>query len=313
MEASLIPLFREDITSKLIAHSECAETGKRISTHQTRYPRIIHAELMTHRALSRNASSSRAIPVTSILTRDAEMFVPNFRANKPGMSPGDWLTPEKQAEAEAVWREAAEACIKAARTLSNKDGLNVHKQWANRLVEWFGYIDVLISATEWRNFDALRDHGAAQDEIRLLARAIIPSRRQFGPTLLLPGQWHLPYITEKDRYEAGRGIFNYASRIREVLDTVDDCPDLSLNDALLLIASAARACRLSYSKLDGTPSTFDDDIERWRKLVPSNDPVHASPLEHQATPLGNLAPKYQANFRGWGQFRQFVIGHDVPG
>jgi hypothetical protein len=177
MEASLIPLFRKDITSKLIAHSECSETGKRISTHQTRYPRIIHAELMTHRALSRNASSSRAIPVTSILTRDAEMFVPNFRANKPGMSPGDWLTPEKQAEAEAVWREAAEACIKAARTLSDKEGLNVHKQWANRLVEWFGYIDVLISATEWRNFDALRDHGAAQDEIRLLAREIIPSRR----------------------------------------------------------------------------------------------------------------------------------------
>ena len=98
---SLLPLFRNDITAKFIAGSE-TEDGKRIYTLQLRYPRIIHSEFMTHRVMSRNASSSRAIPVQSILVRDEDMFIPNFRMNKPGMQPGDYLTPEAQAEAAAV-------------------------------------------------------------------------------------------------------------------------------------------------------------------------------------------------------------------
>ena len=35
--------------------------GNRLTTFKITYPRIVHAELMTHRVFSRNAASSRAI------------------------------------------------------------------------------------------------------------------------------------------------------------------------------------------------------------------------------------------------------------
>jgi len=309
---SLLPLFRNDITAKYILGS-VTEDGHKLYTLQLRYPRIVHADFMTHRVFSRNASSSRAIPVQSILVRDADMFIPNFRKNQPGMIPGDYLTPEEQEEATLIWQDCAKYCIEGAKKLSDKHGLNVHKQWANRMLEWFGYIDVLVSATEWANFDALRDHGAAQDEIRLLARVIKVARR-FHCNILNEHDWHLPYITDADRFLARTAALDLHKEINEVLELHEDLQEVSITDALLLIASAARCCRLSYSKLDGEPTTFEDDLRRFKQLVPTDDPVHASPLEHQATPFfPGMDPARQANFRGFGQFRQFVKGHSVPG
>lgn len=54
------------IEAKIIADSVSA-SGKRITTFQLRYPRFIHSEFMTHRVFSRNASSSRAIPIKKAL------------------------------------------------------------------------------------------------------------------------------------------------------------------------------------------------------------------------------------------------------
>ena len=50
------------IEAKVILDS-VSPAGKRITTLQLKYPRFIHSEFMTHRAFSRNAASSRAIPV----------------------------------------------------------------------------------------------------------------------------------------------------------------------------------------------------------------------------------------------------------
>ena len=38
------------------------EQGHRLTTFKVTYPRIIHAEMLRHRMLSRNVASSRAIP-----------------------------------------------------------------------------------------------------------------------------------------------------------------------------------------------------------------------------------------------------------
>jgi hypothetical protein len=54
------------ITAKVIADS-IADGCPRLITLQLRYPRFIHSEFMTHRAFSRNASSSRAIPVERLI------------------------------------------------------------------------------------------------------------------------------------------------------------------------------------------------------------------------------------------------------
>lgn len=39
----------------------------RLVTFVLTYPRFVHAEVMTHRVFSRNASSSRAIPIAKML------------------------------------------------------------------------------------------------------------------------------------------------------------------------------------------------------------------------------------------------------
>jgi hypothetical protein len=50
------------IEAKIVAHSSYPGCHDLI-TVQARYPRFIHSELMTHRAFSRSASSSRAVPI----------------------------------------------------------------------------------------------------------------------------------------------------------------------------------------------------------------------------------------------------------
>jgi hypothetical protein len=42
-------------------------SNTRVTTIALRYPRFVHSEFMTHRQFSRNASSSRAIPVEKML------------------------------------------------------------------------------------------------------------------------------------------------------------------------------------------------------------------------------------------------------
>jgi hypothetical protein len=304
---------------KSIASSISEDTGIRLDTLQVRYWRAIHGEVMTHRVFSRNASSSRAIPYASLLVRDADMFVPRFRKNKPGMQPGDFLDADDQEKAERIWRDMADYVLKGTRELSAKSGLNIHKQWVNRPLEWFGYIDVLITSTEWSNFDGLRIHGDAQDEIRELATEMKRVRDAAVPRTLRHGQWHLPYIRDEDFEIAEHAVRRkgLADDVMEVIHPLmaikglDGAKTVSARNALLLAQSAARCCRLSYSKHDGEPPAISDDMRRYSQLAGS-DPKHASPLEHQARPLLlSEDERRQGNFVGWAQFRKFLPNENI--
>lgn len=299
-------------TAKMIA-SSILPNGVRVDTLQLRYWRPVHGELMTHRDFSRNGASGRAVPVQSVLIR-GETYVPRFKHNQSGMSPAEYLSDADQQVAEKVWMEAVEACRKAAAILSAKDGLNIHKQWPNRMIEWFGWIDVLVTSTRWSNWDALRMHPDAQDEIRFLAEAMWKARHMATPRILKPGEWHLPYVTEQDREDVARlvrdGTYETSDRICRVLGRltdVDALKALSYETLILLAVSAARACRVSYAKMDGTPSTIEDDMRRFLLLAEST-PLHASPLEHQVrgfTP-GADNDNWQGNLRGAVQFRKLI-------
>jgi thymidylate synthase ThyX len=298
---------RTDITAKVIASS--IHQGIRIDTLQLRYPRIIHAEFMTHRMLSKNASSSRAIPVKTMLTRDEAMFVPNFRVNQPGMQPGDNIDDALQMKAEAIWRDAALACRQAAAKLAE---LGVHKQWTNRPLEFFGYIDVLCTSTDWENFFWLRDHPAAQDEIFLLAQAMRDAIENYIP-LSLDSEWHLPYLTAEDKEDCDKHWHNFRPQLDRVFGDNQAFRPGRFADygmEMKLVASASRCCRVSYSKMDGTPSTLADDMDRFLKLFPESGPIHASPLEHQAWPgiftMGSRSTAASGNFTGWTQFRKLI-------
>jgi hypothetical protein len=297
--------LRSDITAKVIA-SSIGPTGVRLDTLQLRYPRIIHAEVLTHRKFSRNASSTRAIPITSFLARD-ETFVPDFTKNKPGMQSDGLLSEERRILAEEVWRRMAQACSDGCAELAK---LGVHKQHGGRPLEWFGYIDVVASSTSWSNWDALRDHPDAQPEIQDLAKAIKAARAETHPDQLEAGHWHLPYVDDNtvdniqwvvDQGKAGEFLDRTSFAFQHPYVS-----DIDRYTQLMVCTSVARCCRVSYAKHDGTPSTLEDDIKRFCGLI-SSQPIHASPTEHVALAVEEFYDEsLGGNFDGWVQYRKTV-------
>lgn len=263
------------IEAKVIEDS-IYEGGKRLVTMQLKYQRFIHAELMTHRVFSRNASSSRAIPVAKMLQQvyeDPAMPV-EWGKNQAGMQARELLSAEDTESAKSSWLLAAKLAAGAAEALMET---GVHKQIANRLLEPFQWIHVVVTATEWDNFFELRDHPDAQPEIRELARAMKAAMAASTPRVLGFGEWHLPYLDDAERL------------------------GLPLTDQIA--CSVARCARVSYLRHNLTAPSVEDDKQLHDRLVLAVPP-HMSPTEHQATPT--LDTSKQANLRGWMQYRRRI-------
>ena len=86
------------IKVKIIADSISQTDGIRLTTFELEYPRYIHAEIMTHRVFSRNAQSSRAVPVDKQLerVRTSPVLPIEWGANKAGMSSATLLDSAKE-------------------------------------------------------------------------------------------------------------------------------------------------------------------------------------------------------------------------
>ena len=269
-------------------------------TLRMKYPRIIHGEIMTHRMFSRNARSSRAVPVKTMLKEvNSTPFVPwHWGTNQKGMQAGEPLSAITKNICKTNWKVAAkDACLAAENLMSQ----GVHKQIPNRLLEPFSYIDTLITATDWANFLWLRDHADAEPHLQDLARLVKQALEETTPqTIDYATGWHLPYVSQD---EITTKILPWAMSNDQLLATA---PELAFTRSKLLAAkiSASRCARISYKPFDGNDS-FERELERFGSLVGS-DRVHASPLEHQATPDAHQDPALRSNLRGWNQFRKFI-------
>lgn len=297
------------ISAKIIADS-VSESGKRITTLQLCYPRFIHSEVMTHRVFSRNASSSRAIPVAKVIAqvRNDPAIPIHWGKNQSGMQAKDELSGLKRKIARALWMGGSKAaCVFAWGMMK----VGLHKQVVNRILEPFQWMHVVLTTTEFDNWDELRDHADADPTIQELARQIKIARAGSTPKLLSPGEWHLPYITDED-YDAVARYRREAMGMND-LEAFDDDGIVEM----LRKVSAARCCRVSYLKHDGHPSTIGDDLLLCERLAGAR-PIHASPFEHQATPdkLENCPfvegllewanPHLHGNFVGWVQYRKLI-------
>lgn len=278
--------------SATVVLDSISPAGIRLTTLHLVYPRFIHAEVLTHRAFSRNSRSSRAVP-TKRLATDERVYPLFFGGNQPGMQSTAALPPEAAAACRQVWDRIADACQSGVEELAD---LGLHKQWANRALEWFGLIHTLVSATDWANFFALRDHHDAQPEIQVLARAIKAAMNASTPELLAPDEWHLPYVTKDDWDLVEKECFGDNYDPRDHLD-------------LMRKLSVARCARVSYKPFDGSDS-LEAEFARADRILNSR-PLHASPCEHQAAPdtwdycaEGWVHQKQQGNFRGWIQYRK---------
>lgn len=279
----------------------------RLTTFQLRYWRPIHSELMTHRVFSRNAGSSRARPSAAIIeqVRKDPWGPLHWGMNKPGMQAGDELDEVMLNIAKNYWQNAACAAALHAEKLCE---LNIHKQIANRLLEPFTYIDVLVTSTQFANWFMLRNHPDAQPEIQDLAKRMLDIYNTSKPELLQEGDWHLPYIETQDYYN----VRDYLVKQNAVRSEPNEEQIL----VVLKKISTARCARISYAPFDGN-GDIEKEIERHDKLVVSQ-PVHASPAEHQATPDIYFDdewenPSYHGNLQGWIQYRKTLKNEFVPG
>lgn len=272
------------ITATPILSSMHAVTGDRLDTLLLRYPRCIHSEFMTHRVFSRNAASSRAIPVAKLIADvEADPFVPLvWTKNEPGMQGREPLDANAEYLARNAWDDARSDAISHAKHLA---AVGAHKQIVNRILEPYAHITVVVSSTTWANFLALRDHPDAEPHIQILAREVRKARDNAPIQFLEPGQWHMPFLS------------------------IDE--EMSLDGSDRLALSVARCASTSYKTVDGFDMTLDRAREIYEKLAAA-DPMHASPFEHVAQ-ADDLALGYlyvneeqHRNFTGFRQLRAIV-------
>ena len=306
--------------------------GDRVTTFRLHYHRYIHSEFMTHRMVSKNASSSRAIPVAKQLQtiRENPASPIHWGLNEPGMQAStegdkpvwgiqkdDCMTPQ------GAWNYAAQCATSVSEAMWD-DGKGYHKQIVNRIAEPFTFMNVVASATDWENFFWLRLHKDAQPEICELARVMYEAREASEPFTLKADEWHLPYV---DQFRDTEGMLQYCDYDGEEM--------YSLEEAMKISASCC--AQASYRKLD---QSLDKALSLFDRLV-GGEPLHASPFEHQCKPfssseyaarlaaskllLENIdsvedeqtikmlsqGPLYCGNFKGFTQFRKTLKNENI--
>lgn len=245
----------------------------RLTTFVLRYPRFIHSELLTHRVFSRNASSSRAIPLVKFIQQvKNDPAIPiHWGRNESGMQASEEIDSDHIETAKNIWVASAESALIYATKLG---ALGLHKQVVNRILEPYQFISVVLTGTNFLNFFNLRTHEAAQPEIRALALKMQKEYNEHIPTKT--DSWHLPFILESEK---------------------------QLDIEIIKKVSVARCARVSYNNHDNSAPSIEKDQNLYSKLLESK---HLSPFEHIACP--DDPTKYFGNFRGWKQLRKFIIG-----
>jgi thymidylate synthase ThyX len=275
-------------TAQIICDS-ISPNGDRLTTMEVKMHRFVLAEFNTHRVFSRNSSSSRAIPVKKMIERvKNDPAMPVFWGkNQSGMSADEEFSPEEIEIKKRDWLIVRDKSIEFVEKHSD-----LHKQLANRLLEPFMWHTAIVSSTDWTNAFAQRCHPAAQPETRAAFMAMQYAYYTSKPVRLEYGEWHLPYISGQDEKEVENKDYHGIVAI----------------DQLKKI-SVARCARVSYLTHDGKRD-IEEDIKMFDKLIKAV-PMHASPLEHVATPHKRGYCGMGGNFYGWNQFRHFFIQENI--
>lgn len=305
-----------------IVADSISEHSKRITTFVLTYPRFIHSELMTHRLFSRNAMSSRAVPVNKMIEHvEQNTAMPlHWGKNQPGMQAKEehnsevtidlnWILDglHYKLDREQAWKEAMKFAVSVAEGFHEA---GYHKQIVNRILEPFQLMRTVVTATDFDNWYWLRDHADAQPEIKMLASMMLEAHNKSQPKQLHETEWHVPF------YMSGiwSGLYEKDTTGEEV-----DRHGHTLEEALMISASCC--AQASFRKAD---ESIEKAKSIYKKLVEMR-PVHASPFEHQARPItqpqshkhhwewepgvthmDNQGRMWSGNFNAWIQYRQLI-------
>jgi len=260
----------------------------RVTTFMVEIPIYTRTHILTHRALSRNGASSRAIP----LERCDFSYTPYvFPKENDRMIPGDVFDRESEEHLKFTqeWHEHRDATLARAglawdwenskavqfenvNSLYTSSGAKAHKEILSRLVEPFKLVKFIITATAWKNFFFLRCNKAAQDSIRYVATEMKRIRDENIPD---HKEYHLPFISNEEYQEFG------------------------VSDSALI--SAGRCASVSF----GTTNKDNEKALRLSKRLQKDG--HWSPFEHQAI---LISPSSLVSWENLcGNFQNGVVQH----
>lgn len=326
--------------------------GNRITSLLVTMPRLVLAEFNTHRMFSRNTSSSRAIPFNKMVESvEKDPFIPiAWQKDHKGMQGNEYFnnptekfevedqelyelllsefeevgivgkTDNAQISIEQQWLYARDNAIISAKILSK---IGITKQLCNRLLEPFMWTTVLVTATEWENFFALRCPqyiilNSAKNNSTYRSRKDLTNweeensfrythlhnkdidwlkankgQAEIHMMALAEAMWDAINESTPKQLKAGEWHIPFG-------DNIDFAKIHPLNYAVKdsiteLKIATARCARVSYTVVgeEDKPDNYENDIKLHDRLIESG---HWSPFEHCAkVPTED---EYRNSYRG---------------
>lgn len=322
--------MKNKINANIIADS-INDNGNRITTFVLTYPRIIHAEMLTHRLFSRNAASSRAIPASKMIKDiEEDPFIPvAWQKAHKGMQGTEYFTDKEDIDdVEGQWMYAKDRAVEAARMM-NSDSIT--KQLVNRILEPYQWYTCIVTFTEGENFFELRcpqykspydgklykswkdlskegpkafnnevpllsrlllNKGQGEIHISLLAEAMWDAMNESKPKQLKAGEWHIPFGDKMDNEKLLRLVASENGwKYHGVSEDSLKAYKWEIEELSVKIATA-RCARVSYLNFEGKDD-YEADIKLYDRLL---EMKHMSPFEHCARAMSE--EEYYLHVRG---------------
>jgi hypothetical protein len=319
------------ISCELILASKNEQTGDILYTFKQRFPRIILAETNTHMIAAKNAASSRALPTLRQLKNILNNpFLPHSIGQyQKGMQAGQEIQGLRRWLNEQIWLKSRFLMVFIA-WLCYK--LGAPKQFSNRLVEPWMWVEQIWTSTDVNNELLLRNHWMAEPHYQLLMKQkqeiIERVKAHFAGTpdpglvrrcqVLKPGEWHMPFLQwwdfqhQLDEVFERRNLLLDPNRDARVWDEANSkyvyIEGLHNDKDIAKAVSAARCAWVSYYMPGDASQKMNNILAAlltYHKLA-SGKIRHLSPLMHVATPLPFSVRV--GSHCGWLMFRKELEG-----
>ena len=327
--------MKTKINAQIVAHSVNEQGDELISVLAT-FPRIILAEVNTHRMLSKNTSSSRAIPFNKMVeTIKNDPFIPiAWQKEHKGMQGTEYFTDPVDIDAlEQNWLHARNRAVENATWLNES---KLTKQLTNRLLEPFMWTTMLITGPKsgWDNFFNLRCPSYEFDDRTFRSKKDIVSYignakidRVEGATIYLGNTFdnEVPY----QAINKGQAEIHMMAFAEAVWDSVNESTPEQLKagewhipfeDTIadtrhwgtgvpqtmdMVKVSVAMSARTSYTVVGEEKALDYEAMIGLHDRLLAWDPPHSSPLEHAARTMSES--EYKSFIKG-----EFEVTHSEP-
>ena len=313
------------IKAKIVADS-LSPQGDRLTSVLCTFPRIILAEVNTHRMLSKNTSSSRAIPFEKMVEAvQNNPFIPiAWQKEHTGMQGYEYITYRPAIEKRNNdWLDSMDFIIEKAKQMNSNvenliDGEGVTKQICNRLLEPFMWTTMLITGSRegWENFFELR---CPRYEIPLTPDnsevAIGKSWKELmnwkGTGGIWAGDFNTNNVIEKLSYNKGAAEVHMMTLAESIYDAVNESTPKQLQAGEWHIPFEDKIDLIDWLDEVNNDGHLDGDLDEQDRLFEIDKiKISTAMAAHTSyTVVGNEPVK---SVKKWIKLHDDLISYDPP-